>query len=84
MPQQGFGPLIKSREVHLENLRLVRGVGFLLVIPFVIEPGSYENTTSEWWDGDAAETLYGRNQNSAQRSVSYDRGLKAQSTLTKW
>ena len=48
MPQQGFGPLIKSREVHLENLRLVRGVGFLLVIPFVIEPGSYENTTSEW------------------------------------
>ena len=48
MPQQGFGPLIKSREVHLENLRLVRGVGFLLVIPFVIEPDSYENTTSEW------------------------------------
>ena len=47
MPQQGFGPLIKSREVHLENLRLVRGVGFLLVIPFVIEPDSYENTTSE-------------------------------------
>ena len=29
MPQQGFSPLTKSRELHLEYLRLVRGVGFL-------------------------------------------------------
>ena len=49
MPQQGLGPPIKSREVNLESLHFAIDVGFLyvsfLVIPFVNEPDSYENTT---------------------------------------
>lgn len=49
MPQQGLGPPTKSWEVHLESLHFAIDVGFLyvsfLVIPFVNEPDSYENTT---------------------------------------
>ena len=49
MPQQGLGPPIKSREVNLESLHFAIDVGFLcvsfLVIPFVNETDSYENTT---------------------------------------